>query len=288
VGEHYLIEKNDGKLVEMKNEDKEIEIDGKGKYLFNPKNYIGVLNAVFSDCKELRNPIMEAELNHKSLIGIVKDYHSYVCKDEKCIVYEKKIPFVRIEFAPTLGYNVTGIRFNGNKAYSLVDFTHSFNPSLGILMNTILPRVNERLSIQLEGEAGKYYFYGYRELTKAAETEYTDYHFNVVYLRSLASFRYTYPKGRVRPIACIGGGVQSILWNKSRIISEIERGSVVQTYVSQDIQINYVSLCIYGSVGMDFHITDKTTGFLVLQYDYIAGEGNYIIQNTGVRAGIYL
>ncbi|WP_025007342.1 hypothetical protein, partial [Marinilabilia salmonicolor] len=92
----YFIESEKGELLELKAEDIEIEKDG-AIYYRESKKYIGLLNYAFSDIPEIRQNIADAELNHKSMIQITRKYHDYKCSDDACIVYEKKIPVLKVE-----------------------------------------------------------------------------------------------------------------------------------------------------------------------------------------------
>lgn len=89
-GNHYFIETEHGELFELKNEKDTIFIEGKGKFLRETNRHIGLLKVAFADCMEIQPQIDKIELNHKSLINIAKNYHDYVCEEDKCIIYEKK------------------------------------------------------------------------------------------------------------------------------------------------------------------------------------------------------
>jgi hypothetical protein len=57
-GEHYLLETKDEKLYELSNEEKELYIEGKGKYLVKSNKHIGLLKAALADCLKFR-PILK-------------------------------------------------------------------------------------------------------------------------------------------------------------------------------------------------------------------------------------
>jgi hypothetical protein len=89
---HYFVSTNVLPLMELKYSKEIIDIGGKN-VLHESKQPVGVLNYYTSDCPDVKNEILKLdEPNHKKLINFAKKYHNLICKDEKCIIYEKKMP----------------------------------------------------------------------------------------------------------------------------------------------------------------------------------------------------
>jgi hypothetical protein len=89
---HYYAAKDTLKPQELKYSKENRYSNGKS-YVYESKLYIGILNYLTQDCGEMTEKLKSMkEPDHKNLIDIAKVYHNYKCKDEKCIIYEKKIP----------------------------------------------------------------------------------------------------------------------------------------------------------------------------------------------------
>lgn len=89
---HYFASKDTLPLKELKNNKVVIELDGKN-VLYESKNYMGLLKYYTSDCPVLSNEITNLrEPSHNNLIDFSKKYHNLTCSNEKCIIYEKKLP----------------------------------------------------------------------------------------------------------------------------------------------------------------------------------------------------
>lgn len=154
IGEHYLIDNGDGKLYELKNDEKEVVINNQ-KFVRRSKEYIGMLRYFFSSAPSLSQEIDNTVLNHKSLIRITEKYHKQVCTNEECIVYEKKLPKKKALFGPILGLNVTNVSVVNNFTddyYYLRNshFQTAIYPSIGLFYNNNLFYWNERLNFQYE------------------------------------------------------------------------------------------------------------------------------------------
>lgn len=89
---HYFASKDTISLKELEYSDKIIDKDG-AHLRWEKKSYIGPLMIMTSDCEKIREEIPEInEPNHVKLIRFAERYHEFVCEDENCIIYEKKLP----------------------------------------------------------------------------------------------------------------------------------------------------------------------------------------------------
>ena len=127
-GDHYLLETDEGKQVELTNEMKEIYRDGT-LYTVESKSYIGLLKAAFAECQEIQPAINEAEVTHKSLINLVSDYHGYVCDWDECVVYEKAIPMFKVSWAPVASFGISSITFKAHGLIGDKEFDNSLTQS---------------------------------------------------------------------------------------------------------------------------------------------------------------
>lgn len=167
-GDHYLVEDEEGNLMDLKNDKKIVEI-GDTKYLKESRQYVGVLRYAFKKSPTLNKKVENVDLSNKSLIKIAKEYHQEICSDQECIVYEKNVPKLKLEFGPVVGLNISGLNNAGNTPVYYQDvandvtnnpvtnyyyfegnFTKSFSPNLGVFLKLNFPQLSERIFLLYE------------------------------------------------------------------------------------------------------------------------------------------
>lgn len=144
-GDHYYLDKDNVGLTEMPYEEGIKYIDDK-EVFHESKIHIGLLNYYMQDAPEFQSRIQTIKKpEHKNLIRLAEDYHNSVCKDEKCIIYEKQLPPLKINLEIVSGIvkieKVFGIRADSIYAPGFVDKYYFQN---GIIANFCLPRFDER------------------------------------------------------------------------------------------------------------------------------------------------
>jgi hypothetical protein len=210
-GEHYFVDNGNEKLYELKNEEKEIIINN-SRYVKESKEYMNILKAIFKESPEVSKRVESIKLNHKSLIDITHDYHNEICKDEECIIYEKKLPKLKSSFGIVAGLNCISIvethTLSGNLYYlNNSNFGFSFFPSIGLYYKKNMPFINERMYFQYEGT------YSYVNITTSNSYSTPSYHifyindisFTKNVLNNLIFVKYEFPKGKIRPTFQVGG-----------------------------------------------------------------------------------
>jgi hypothetical protein len=289
--DHYFIEKNNGETYELSNE-KKYGYDKGTRYVRNSQEYIGLLKIAFSDCIELYPQVDKTEFDHKSLINVTKNYHDYVCKDQKCIIYEKQLPVIKIRFAPVINLNISNIRIGDDSFYSSFDFEKSVSLSLGGIINASMPRLNEKLSSQLEVSIGKDYFYSFFIQDHSIyRKDYYDFHIRTIYLKGSGALKYTYPKGKIRPVASLGGSMYYSINSKNKIILEQKSISYINTYEYNDITIPDILFGGFGQIGVNYYLNENKIMFFTITYDYNYGtnlETNIVMKTLGFKIGIFL
>lgn len=133
--DYYLVEKIDLplKVIPYKEEIRFKE-DGT-RVLYQSKFHVGLLQAYTNDADEFKKESIEIiKPEHNNLIKYAKDYHNAVCKDEKCIIYEKEVPFIKASIE--LFYGQTSF----NKKY-FMDINTS---EVGSFIYFWMPMLNER------------------------------------------------------------------------------------------------------------------------------------------------
>ncbi len=134
-GDHYFIEKENMELIELPYKEK-YKFIGDKEVFYKSKKHIGFLNLYMQDADNLKKRIERIEKpEHQSLIKLAEDYHNIVCKDEQCIVYEKKFPFIKLSVEPFFGLT----KHNG---------TNQFINEFGGNIYFWAPRSNEKLYVK--------------------------------------------------------------------------------------------------------------------------------------------
>jgi hypothetical protein len=138
-GNHYLIEKEGIRMSEFPKEEEIVSRNGK-QYFQKPTKHINILGYYMSDAPDLFKTIQNVQKpEHQPLIKIAKQYHTAICKDQACIIYEKKQPVIKINPEVTAGL----IKFHNKESFNdLVDKQYIVG---GVLANIWLPRSNEKL-----------------------------------------------------------------------------------------------------------------------------------------------
>jgi len=134
--EGYYLEKEASRLIQLPYEEKYRHIDNK-KVLLESNRHIGILKYTMQDAPELHSQIERlGKPNHKSLINLAKDYHNIVCEDEKCTIYTKETPFLKVN------PEIVGGIINYN---NINDSEDQFFKQYGLITHFWLPRVNEKI-----------------------------------------------------------------------------------------------------------------------------------------------
>ena len=261
IDPHYFIEKAGGELFELTNDKKKVQIEGT-EYIEDSKKYIGLLTFAFSDCQQIFPLINKAKLDDKSLIEITKKYHENVCNGEKCIIYEKQVPSVRLRISPFISMNSSGWRIGNNPLYENVKFRNANYPSIGMSLNTSLPKASEKLSFQLSAEIGKSYFHG----TGTYSSEFEEVQFHVTLLSLKGGLKYTYPVGKIRPTLLIGGNLIKPVNRDGRRIGDYQYYNTIYTSETRDVPGPDFLFGYHAELGFDFIITSTFTAFVNLGY----------------------
>jgi len=286
----YFIEDKNGKLLLLSNEVITSNVEGKGEVQRNSNKYIGVLKATFADCKEIQPQLNNVSLGHKSLINITKSYHNYVCDTEECIVYEKKVPSAKIRFAPVLKTGVANLRFSKG-----IFSNYSFEPEIyfgaGILMSTVFPQINEKLSFEAELDFNMYNFHGSYQVKNGSIMEYYDAYFDLKSLQPTISVKYTFPTGKVKPTVAVGGFADIFAGINQKVVTVKQHPDTAYTFESYD-ETPLTSAVFGGFVqlGCNYEIPNHTL-FTNLKFCYSSNQDQgikTIIQSVSFSVGIFL
>jgi len=281
--DHYYVE-NDEQFFSLEMIEQEVMINGVRKWKIE-KPYVGALKAFFNT-SELYEKIDGIILDHKSLIGIFKEYHHYLNAGEgDYIIFEKKEPLKALRFGPMVGveWSIPALIYYNDEKHRP---TSSTNISVGANVNVWIPRVNEKLFLQLQASYTKYYFFD------AYETPYRtiDLHIKSSVLHTGLAFKYEYPRGRWRPTLAIGATAiylpnGTIKESAYRFALEVEVRPVTE-------EINYPTKLMAGfSVipGVHYYLAKERIIYLQVQFQqyYAVVNPPNMINSFGLSAGIY-
>ncbi len=283
TNEHYFLEKEEGNLVPLIKEQKEIEV-GNTKYVKEVKRYVGTLKYEFKDAPGVINKTDNVKLDHQSLIRIAKDYNDEVCKNGKCIIYEKKVPKVSLSVGPFAGMNFMNM---ATKIYGDIEYVKDFNsvtnPSFGLFLKVSLPSLNERLFFQYET------FYDSKTFKASnVKSSSTNYHNDLeVTFKSINNtfvMRYEFPRGKIRPVFQGGVFINYSVKTDFKSTRYVQIGSGTSNQgTSTDNQFENSNFGMVAGIGCIFNIYKRQT----LQIDLKYSQGTPILSDEVQRMHTY-
>ncbi len=104
-GVHFLIEKNENQLTELKNETQKIRVNGV-IHERESKEYIGVLKTLLKESPTVSQRAESSLLNLNSLIDLSEEYHKETCPNEECIIYAKKRNKIKLSPGLIVGISI--------------------------------------------------------------------------------------------------------------------------------------------------------------------------------------
>jgi hypothetical protein len=178
--DHYLIENDDLGITELPyTEGIKYSQTGVG-YFYQSTQHFGIINTYLKNDPRFRSEVSKIKKpEHRNLIDLAEDYHKRTCKDETCIVYAKKVPWVKINMEIAGG--VLRGSYNPN-----ADPGNSFHG--GCLIHIWSPRTNEKIYIR-SGLLYSTLIYEDKETRS---------------FKIPIHIEYRYPKGIIRPAASYG------------------------------------------------------------------------------------
>lgn len=135
-GDHYYIDKEEARLVEIPYEEGIKEVNNK-KIYYESTRHTGFLQYYMKDAPELQSRIQSIKKpEHKNLIRLAEDYHNAVCEGEKCIVFEMKQPLLKVNLEGLAGV----VNFE-----NVEDLNDKFYFQGGIIAHFWMPGMNEKI-----------------------------------------------------------------------------------------------------------------------------------------------
>lgn len=185
-GSHYYLEKAGSEIIEMPYREEIFEKDGL-QYLTKSKDHIGLLAYYMRDAPKMQSEIYRIDKpNHSNLINLAEDYHNAVCKDQKCIIYEKKMRPVKLEIEVQGG--IVKLTKAGTK--NRFDYDHIKNQyyQSGIIFHISSSMISEKYMLKTGLQYSKY---------KGSDSYGTIENIDIINIP--LGIEYLYPRGAIRP-----------------------------------------------------------------------------------------
>jgi hypothetical protein len=181
-GENYFLSKDSAQLTRIPYDEGIKEIDGI-KVFYRTQKHIGILNYYMQDAPQLQPRIQSMKKpEYENMIKLAEDYHNAVCKGEKCIIYEKKVPFIKVNPEVTAGV----VTFKNNDE----DLINRSYFQCGMIAHFWMPGMNENFYFKTG------FIYSQAEKVNGEKTGYLKIPTHIEYMAPI-----TY---RIRPSVSIG------------------------------------------------------------------------------------
>ena len=296
----YYIESEDGQITELSNDIITSKVNGVD-YTRSSNLYVGQMKASFADCPEIQARIDRARFSHKSLVQLTSEYHGYVCDDQECIIYEKRLPAIQVSAGVYAGVMRSGLDFpayEGSdmdfafdavyKWYHYYDFTNSNHVAVGVRLRFTLPGANERLAMLLLAEYGQSHHTGYAvdesnpDLLTLMEAS-----ARISSLNLMPGVQYSLPRGRIRPSLALGPLLSMDLNSYFDITHTLvsDGPEIVQTYHTTPIRSmtmgGFTQLGIDWEIGGGHHLGSN------LRYHFTRQRTDHYVNRDGLSVSLY-
>jgi hypothetical protein len=208
--DHYFIEKENTRIIELTEPDKYVKKDG--KTFFINKQFKGKLKATLQDCREIFPQIEQTNLTHSSLTKLAKTYHNKVCPDQQCEIFERTrksihvnwniyggTSFDKLEFGIDYKTNyASGIKFGaGIEIENILQWTERISLGLDITLH----KLNQVNLISTPPKDNFNILFTEYEGTKYQLTPNTAFNVNLKtsFLDIPFSVNYTFSRSKIRP-----------------------------------------------------------------------------------------
>lgn len=298
--DRYYIESQHGLMTELTNDMIEFSVNG-ADYARKSNLYVGQIKAAFGDCPDLQSKLDRAQFSHNSLIKLTSEYHDYVCDGQRCIIYEKALPKIRVSGGPYLGfmsssldfgsYQGTDQDFNADasyKWYHYYTFQKQTNLILGLRFRFTLPRISEKLAlIALTEYLQSDYTAYYEDQTNPGLLTQMDCLAHTSTLNIMTGLQYNYPKGDIRPSLTIGPvfGMDLGSYFEIEHFMITDSREIVQNFKTEPI--GGLVLGAFSELGADWSIHGPHHLGCNLRYHLTRQISDHYINRSGLSLSLY-
>jgi len=270
----FFVQKADQDLLEIK-EEIIIQEKDKKRYAVSTNKHLKLLAALTYECPIPVDRLEKLKLNQKELTEITENYNTCVAT-QNGITYKEYKPWRLIQFGVLAGINTTSLSFTTNGEESIylseAEFIHTPSPTIGVFLNVQSPRIDERLSLQLEALYNQDKFLGYSDVNIFNTRSRNDMTIELSKIRSAALARYTFPQFKIMPYVGAGVAGNFILSSKSERIEESQRDETIWISYSDAIDLSKRYLVYTAMIGGKYPIKKDRFVTLELKYEWANRE----------------
>jgi len=238
AGSHYYLEKDTSGIIEIPYEEVS-QYRNYRQYVYKSTKHIGMFNYYMQDAPSLQGKIAKlGKPEHGNLINLAKEYNDIVCKDNSCIIYEKKLPPIKLDLEIIGGYT------NLQKAY----FTYKRKGFQGgVLAHLWMPRSNENMFFKI----------GLLHL----DVEYNGH--ESTFYKIPVQFEYKYPKGNVRPVMALGINLYDALYSSLALSGGLNNKVYKSVYLEINYDIDFVPEDLFTSLPYNLLSQSFMSGIMI-------------------------
>jgi hypothetical protein len=230
----YYAGKGEEKLLELVKREYMVKQDNTN-YIATDFRYRGILSYLMTDCKKVAKKIQRVKLEHKALVALINEYNSCFMTPEK--VFNSSTPLVKVSVGVVGAMHYSKLKFRTSiSSYQFLTqspFEADQTGVFGGFINTTLPRVNEKLSLEIEAVYEKNRYTSYSQVKSFSSISHNDILIETRYLKFPVLLRYTYPKGRVRLYVNAGIAFSYGLQARNTLSQELEFSGIITPRESQ-------------------------------------------------------
>lgn len=260
----FFVSKDESPLHKLTNERYETVING-DRVITSSNRYIGVLNHLMADCRNVKSRIARTDLFERPLTEVVQAYNT--CMAAPTVTFKSKLPYAKATLGLVGGAGVSALSFQDpHQQYLQGEFEQSIAPVGGVSVDIFSPRVNQRLSFHAELLYGHDTYVSFFFLR---ERHYTHRHYVKIDAETLQlplGIRYHFPEREFTPF--FNAGVTSH-YHVSRTTSwtwERQTDDVIQTYEDPAVRIGRHQLGLWGGAGVSKKISSAYDLYIEARY----------------------
>ena len=257
----------------------EVFIDGH-VYVRDSKKHIGILNYLMSDCPELHPGMQKLGANEKQLTQLFEKYHQ--CRELPFLIPKEGKPWLSFDIGAALVMAPTWFRYgeyaeqdrhNFSNALFKSNFTPSFSPGIGLLMDIGFPRLQEKTTLN----TGLIYhyknFYSFTEANSLSSTriERRTYNFNLHELKVPFGIKYTLAEREFTYYIMLGGSFTQNLKCDHYYLREVEYEGEVVFDLFPALLYKNNQFGLWAGVGVYRQFFQKHLLFLEFRTEYTNG-----------------
>ncbi|MDX5348178.1 MAG: PorT family protein [Hymenobacteraceae bacterium] len=201
---HFFIKKQDGPTVELLNTVTLKRDAQTGKqYNVYQMEYKKQLLSNFQECVVLINDIEKLKLNYRDIRKLFIKYNECAAKEE--LVYVEEQINSKATFGVYVAPSYSWVKVSGLHYLDGVEMNTWANYAVGGFMNVTLPRINDKISLQLELQLSRRHFKAenYIKPTSYEEAFYST-NIELDYLKLPVLLRYQLPNPKFSPFLNVG------------------------------------------------------------------------------------